>query len=69
MKFCARQKKKKLNFSDITLINKNGIEWVDKCKMGTYCGEEKAEHLNSSFDFSYAVQKNTWGSINGCTSS
>lgn len=32
------------------LINRSGIEWVDKCKMGIYYGQEKLVRVYSSFD-------------------
>lgn len=44
------EKKKAEFLRHVTLINRNGIEWVDKCKMGIYCGEERIVSVYSSSD-------------------
>lgn len=49
-KFYAWQKKLSEFLRHITLINGNGIEWVDKCKLDIYYGEQRTASVYSSSD-------------------
>jgi len=47
---CLAEKKEGEFLKHVTVINRNGIEWVDKCKIGIYYGEERIANVYSSFD-------------------
>lgn len=40
---------RRMNFSDVLLISRNGIKCIDKCRVGIYYGEQRIASVYSSF--------------------
>lgn len=52
---CLAEKKQAEFLRHVTLINRNGIEWVDKCNMCIYYGEKRIASVYSSFDLAVVM--------------